>query len=60
MTEAISAMRGYDVRKGQGGHHSRAELLPCRATTFGRQSPEFVVNSLLQITNALYHREHDS
>jgi len=53
-------MRGYDVRKGQGGHHSRAEPLPCRATTFGRQSPEFVVNSRSQITNALDHREYYS
>jgi hypothetical protein len=43
--QAIATIRGYDVRKGQGGHRSRAEPLPRRATTFGRQSPKFVVNS---------------
>src|SRR6476620_1756033 len=43
-----------------GGRHSRAEPLPCRATTFGRQSPEFVVNSRSLFSCARDHREYYS
>src|SRR5262245_47555285 len=35
------------------GHHSRAELFPRLATTFGRQSPEFVVNSRSRLPTRL-------
>jgi hypothetical protein len=60
LTLAESLKDSVAIRSAPGGHYSRAELLPRRATTLGRQSPEFVVDSRSQITNALYHREHHS